>query len=186
MHELLLFGQVPYTRHDQVLKILAGIAAMQPQSITERHLIFKPTRTPGINGTRVAAKPGTSNSQVQALQAQMQGDLFYVQLVSDLKTKPLTSFEEPPFISEDTDMNGTQAEHQENKNVNGISESQNPTASAQHITELSKNSWSLEFRDLPEVPGRRPVTSRLMASVPIDSGDVLEFLESLGYVYISQ
>ena len=44
MHELLLYGQVPLERHDQVLKILAGIAAMQPQTLFERHLIYRPMR----------------------------------------------------------------------------------------------------------------------------------------------
>jgi mediator of RNA polymerase II transcription subunit 18 len=45
MHELLLYGQVPLERHDQVLKILAGIAAMQPQALFERHLIYRPMRS---------------------------------------------------------------------------------------------------------------------------------------------
>ncbi|KAI5242832.1 hypothetical protein E4T43_04493 [Aureobasidium subglaciale] len=46
MHEFLLYGQVPLERHEQVLKILAGIAAMQPQTLFERHLIYKPLRLP--------------------------------------------------------------------------------------------------------------------------------------------
>ncbi|KAI4742427.1 hypothetical protein E4T50_07172 [Aureobasidium sp. EXF-12298] len=45
MHELLLYGQVPLERHDQVLKILAGVAAMQPQTLFERHLIYRPMRS---------------------------------------------------------------------------------------------------------------------------------------------
>jgi mediator of RNA polymerase II transcription subunit 18 len=45
MHELLLYGQVPLERHDQLLKVLAGIAAMQPQTLFERHLIYKPMRS---------------------------------------------------------------------------------------------------------------------------------------------
>lgn len=45
MHELLLYGQVPLERHDQVLKILAGVAAMQPQTLFERHLIYRPLRS---------------------------------------------------------------------------------------------------------------------------------------------
>lgn len=45
MHELLLYGQVPVERHDQVLKILAGVAAMQPQTLLERHLIYRPMRS---------------------------------------------------------------------------------------------------------------------------------------------
>lgn len=44
MHELLLYGQVPAARHEQVLKILAGIAAMQPRIFHERQLVYKPLR----------------------------------------------------------------------------------------------------------------------------------------------
>lgn len=44
MHELLLYGQVPAARHEQVLKILAGIAAMQPWSYYERQLVYRPLR----------------------------------------------------------------------------------------------------------------------------------------------
>lgn len=45
MHEVLLYGQVPFARHEQVLKILAGIAAMQPLTIYERHIILKQMKT---------------------------------------------------------------------------------------------------------------------------------------------
>lgn len=45
MHELLLYGQVPVDRHEQVLKILAGISAMQPRAFFERHLIYRPMRS---------------------------------------------------------------------------------------------------------------------------------------------
>jgi len=41
----MLYGQVPLERHDQVLKILAGVAAMQPQTLFERHLIYRPMRS---------------------------------------------------------------------------------------------------------------------------------------------
>jgi len=44
MHELLLYGQVPVTRHEQALKILAGVAAMQPRTFLQRQLIYKPSR----------------------------------------------------------------------------------------------------------------------------------------------
>ena len=179
MHELLLFGQVPLTRHEQVLMILAGVAAMQPQPVTERHLVFKPTRSPGLNGVKVAAKPGTSAAQVQALQSQMQGDLYYMQLVSNVNSKKSNPLDDRFIKIEDMDVGGAQVNGQANHSING----QTSVVSTKPATDLSKHSWSLEFRDLPEVPGRRPVTSRLMASVPIVSGDVLEFLDALGYMY---
>lgn len=85
MHELLLFGQVPASRHNQVLNILAGIAAMQPQPILENHLIFKPNRKPG-SGTQkqVGGAQDIQKSGAQAIQAQ---DLFYMQLVADVSEK---------------------------------------------------------------------------------------------------
>ena len=84
MHELLLFGQIPASRHDQVLNILAGVAAMQPVPVLEKHLIFKPNRLPAsARPVQVGGAQDIQKSQVQALQAQNQGDLFYMQLVAE-------------------------------------------------------------------------------------------------------
>ena len=84
MHELLLFGQIPPSRHDQVLNILAGVAAMQPVPVLEKHLVFKPNRLPAsARPVQVGGAQDIQKSQVQALQAQNQGDLFYMQLVAD-------------------------------------------------------------------------------------------------------
>lgn len=41
MQEFLLYSQIPATRRDQVLNILAGISAAQPISICEQHLIYQ-------------------------------------------------------------------------------------------------------------------------------------------------
>lgn len=85
MHELLLFAQVPPSRHNYVLNILVGLAAMQPQPIYEKHLIFKPARSPaGTRPAHVGAVQGVQNPQLQALQGQISGDLFYLQLVGDI------------------------------------------------------------------------------------------------------
>lgn len=87
MHELLLFGQVPLSRHEQVLSILAGVAAMQPQPFLEKHLVFKPARLPsGFRPGHTGAVQGVPNAQIQAIQAQTQGDIFYLQLVADINT----------------------------------------------------------------------------------------------------
>ena len=84
MHELLLFGQVPSSRHDQVLNILAGVAAMQPVTVLEKHLVFKPKRLPAsARPVQVGGAQDIQKSQVQALQARNQGDLFYLRLVAE-------------------------------------------------------------------------------------------------------
>lgn len=45
--------------------------------------------------------------------------------------------------------------------------------------------WVLQFRDLPEVARQRGVTSRLVADVPVTSGDPMEFMKALNYSYVS-
>ena len=84
MHELLLHATVPSSRHDQVLSILAGIAAMQPIPMTEKHLVFKPSRPPPIPG-RAGPNPGSQGGQMKPLQGQMHGELFYLKLVGEVQ-----------------------------------------------------------------------------------------------------
>lgn len=82
MHELLLHTTVPSARHHQVLSILAGIAAMQPVAIHEKHLVFKPLQQPAGPG-RPDPSQGTG-SQMKPLQGQMHGDLFYLKVVGEI------------------------------------------------------------------------------------------------------
>jgi mediator of RNA polymerase II transcription subunit 18 len=85
MHELLLYGQVPRARHEQVLQVLAGVAAMQPRRVLRRHIIYKPIREPEEPGSHLK-RGGTQN--VTAAKNTKQGgakDLYYTQLVQQLK-----------------------------------------------------------------------------------------------------
>ncbi|MCJ1389348.1 Mediator of RNA polymerase II transcription subunit 18 [Xylographa bjoerkii] len=182
MHELLLFGQVSLSQHDQMLKILSGVAAMQPCVVIERHLIYKP-RNRATNGNRTNIKPGAPVSQIQALQAQMHGDVFYLQLVGNMSSNaPTASLGK----GEDEVMAGTLPENGSDGTVNEAVEMAESPASPDPTTDISKHQWSIEFRDLPDVPGRRPVTSRLMASVPVTGGDPFHVMNSLGYNYVSE
>ena len=54
-------------------------------------------------------------------------------------------------------------------------------------TEGDSQTWTLQYRDLPEVvqPGRRQITSRLMADIPITSGDPVQFMKALDYTYVT-
>ncbi|GAB7344833.1 hypothetical protein MBLNU457_3286t1 [Dothideomycetes sp. NU457] len=45
MHEISLFGQISLGRHEQVLNILAGLAAMQPRPFYEKHTLYMPQKT---------------------------------------------------------------------------------------------------------------------------------------------
>ena len=177
MHELLLFAQVPPPQQDQLLKILAGVAGMQPLKVVERHLIFKPSRSPGQSWAQVGGSQGVQNSQTQALQRQLHNELFYLQLVGEASesifgSRTAADAKDPEH--EDLDMREADddGEDEASKQLN------------RHKYQQAKQTWSLQFRDLPEVAGRRPVTSRMMSSVDIVEGDAAAFMDSLGYWYV--
>ena len=194
MHELLLFGQIPASRHDQVLNILAGIAAMQPVPVLEKHLVFKPNRLPASTRPKqVGAAQDIQKAQMQALQAQTQGDLFYMQMVVDVSgaggrdgeqsDSVVGAGEETVIQVRDLSYGGKcRSNGFQQKTSNAECRSQE-TASVE--TPTTAGIWTLQFRDLPEVARQRPVTSRLVADVPITSGDHMQFMNALEYSYVS-
>ncbi|KAF2692286.1 hypothetical protein K458DRAFT_286095 [Lentithecium fluviatile CBS 122367] len=145
MHELLLYGQVPLSRHDQVLKILAGVAAMQPRRVLERRIIYKPTREPEEPGAHLSRRGGTQNV-VGAKPAKQSGarDLFYNQFVQKLS---------------DGDFG----------HANGTHEPQEKALSAA-VGPGEEPKWALEFQDMPDT-GDRGVSIRATASTDLLSGD---------------
>ncbi|KAK4691231.1 hypothetical protein P7C71_g5721, partial [Lecanoromycetidae sp. Uapishka_2] len=88
MHELLLFGQIPPSRHGQILNILIGVATMQPVSLFEKHLVFRPNKAP----------------------SSVQGELSYMQLVADVAASP-----NKESSQEDVDVD---MDHEENEGLN--------------------------------------------------------------------
>ena len=62
MHEFLLFAHVPLLERDQKLQILAGLTAMQPVKVQERHLIYQQRKTTFA----AVSKKGANNAAVQA------------------------------------------------------------------------------------------------------------------------
>ncbi|KAK3171196.1 NRPS [Lepraria neglecta] len=178
MHELLLFGQVQASRHDQVLNILAGFAAMQPVPFLENHLIFKPKRLSGpARPVQVGGAQDIQKSQ-QALQAQAQGDLFYMQLVTDVADTASTAQteEDQDAAMNDNEENGT------NMTEDGKITAHAPDAEVRGRA-AKTDKWTLQFRDLPEVARQRPVTSRLIADIPIISGNPMQFMSALDYTH---
>ncbi|KAL8733332.1 MAG: hypothetical protein Q9166_002156 [cf. Caloplaca sp. 2 TL-2023] len=161
MHELLLHGSIPISRHTQVLSILAGIAAMQPQLFHEKHLIYKPIRPVSRPTMQVGGSQAIQSKQsnpMQAVQGAMQGDLFYLHLVEDLVGQ-----------GEEGD--------EENRRIGG---GDHPSSSTNNTT-----NWTLQFRDIPEVGNRRPVTTRLIADIPINGGDTAAFMSAMEYTHTS-
>ncbi len=170
MHELLLLGTVPATRHDQLLKILAGIAGMPPSHVVERHVIFKPKRSPGSREAPVGASQVVQSQQSQALQGQMKGELFHLQLVGDIS--PSSSSSKDGTWPGPTHVRGSQDIQIGEGSVNGGPDGGD-----------AASMWSLCFYDLPEVGGRRPVTSRMISKIDILDGDARGFMDALGYTY---
>ncbi|KAI9829082.1 MAG: Mediator of RNA polymerase II transcription subunit 18 [Thelocarpon impressellum] len=186
MHELLLFGQVPSARHGHILKIIAGIAGMQPQRLIERHLIFKPKGKPVSGAAHVGGSQGIQNQQAQALQGQMQGELFYIQLVGEVDQtlfpngadEGATHSSNEDAVMKDVSTTGEEAGRDAAKDTSG--------AQASEAYDFDKQAWAIRFSDLPEVAGRRPVTSRMIAGADLTEGDAMEFTDAFGYSYVSE
>ena len=165
MHELLLFSQIPSQNHTHFLKILAGVTAMQPLPLLEHHILFKPSRNPSALASAIAAaraaKPGGASGIIPAGST---ADLFYLRLVGDLETE-----------REEGRIEGGQDGGKDGEGQ-GVEK-----AKETGRIDFGTHPWSLEFRDLPDVQGKRPVTSRMMTSVPITAGDPVKFVEAMGY-----
>ena len=189
MHELLLFAQVPASRHDQLLKIIAGIAAMQPQRVLERHLIFKPSKKPGTGGRKVGGSQGIQNTQMQALQGQVHGEMFYMQLVGEVRKEHFsTSNAKRSDLVNEVDTNSdSNADVQMTAGIEEAGrEDSKPddvpkTLPVAHRYQTGKQKWTLQFNDLPEVAGRRPVTSRMISSIDLVEGSAMQFMDKWGY-----
>jgi mediator of RNA polymerase II transcription subunit 18 len=84
LHELLLRGEVPFERHDQVLRILAGVAAHQPVRVFQRFILYEPVRDAEEPGSNIR-RGGTQNVAVK--QQSKQGAapaLYYTKLIQEL------------------------------------------------------------------------------------------------------
>ena len=174
---------------------------MQPVSVLEKHMVFKPHRSPSSGRpAQTGAGQGVANPQLQALQAQTQGDLFYLQLVTNISGHELGVMGDGDVVQGEN-QSERQAKDGANGSSNGagailnealqkaretsLNNNNNTTITTTTATTIVQNKspeqWTLQFRDLPEVPGRRPVTSRLIADAEIIHGDALKFMSALNY-----
>jgi mediator of RNA polymerase II transcription subunit 18 len=143
MHELLLYGQLPAPRHEQVLKILAGLAAMQPRPVLERHIVYKPTREPDEPGAHLGRGGGSQTIGGKPVKQGTVKSLYYTKLVQKLGEEDFGRAQEPT--------------------------ADNARLSA-NVKSGEEPKWSFEFQDLPDT-GDRGVTARLASSTDILSGD---------------
>ncbi|KAL4896452.1 mediator of RNA polymerase II transcription subunit 18 [Aspergillus ambiguus] len=173
MHELLLFASVPAHQHHELLQQLAGLTAMQPQHRLERRLIFKAYRKPGLINTRVGASQDVQGADLQRLNKMLNGGMFYTQVVGpvseeDFGAAPGTAAENPDAL------------------MSGTTDLPSGTENAAHRYSYETQPWKLEFRDIPEAGTRSAVTSRLMASSSLPSGDLIPAMNAWGYSFVTE
>jgi mediator of RNA polymerase II transcription subunit 18 len=157
MYELLLYGEVPQARHEQLLKILAGVAAMQPQRVLERHLIYKPVREPPEPEGSLKRGGAQTVTQKQ-VKAVAQKDLFYSRIVQTL---------------DDDDFKPK--EHQPKPRQSKVSR-----AKRQQV-----GKWAFQFHDVPNA-GDRGVLVRLTSSTDIAGGRAKAYIKALGNNFVSE
>ncbi|KAF1849977.1 uncharacterized protein K460DRAFT_360838 [Cucurbitaria berberidis CBS 394.84] len=152
MHELLLYGQVPAGRHDQVLKILAGVAAMQPHRIVERRIIYKPQREPEEPGSNLR-RGGTQAVAVKQTKQTAAPALHYTKLVQRLSEEEFGIDAGLP--------------HENTKSLSAdVHDGQEPV-------------WSMLFEDVPDT-GDRGVSIRFTNTTDLLSGDPHAFMMASG------
>jgi len=153
MHELKLHGQVTFARYEQVLSILAGVAAMQPQRIYERCIIYKPLREPEEPGSNLGRRGGTQSvAQKQAKQA-APVTLYYTKLVQRLS-------------EDDFGIEGS------------LPQEGGKTLSAD-VQDGEEPAWSFVFNDIPDT-GDRGVSIRFTHTTDLLSGDPHAFMIASG------
>ncbi|KAF2184428.1 hypothetical protein K469DRAFT_709167 [Zopfia rhizophila CBS 207.26] len=159
MHELLLFGQVPRSRHEQVLKILAGVAAMQPHRVLERHVVYKPQREPEEPGSHLR-RGGTQAVTQKQIKQVAPKDLYFTQLVQTLSED---DFNQP---------NGQMQENGEPQLAGGGDSGVEPK-------------WSEQFHDVPDTSDRG-VLVRMSITTDIMSGDPHAYMIEGGNQFVSE
>ncbi|EUC31392.1 hypothetical protein COCVIDRAFT_31075 [Bipolaris victoriae FI3] len=153
MHELNLYGQVTFARYEQVLNILAGVAAMQPQRIYERHIIYKPLREPEEPGSNLGRRGGTQTvAQKQAKQA-APVVLYHTQLVQKLT--------EDDFAGQESTL------------------PESGTSLSADVDDGDEPVWSFVFKDIPDT-GDRGVSIRFTHTTDLLSGDPHAYMLASG------
>lgn len=152
MHELLLYGQVSASRHDQVLKILVGVTAMQPRRILQRRIIYKPEREPDEPGSHLRRGGTQAVAVKQKQQTTTPTQLYYTYLVQRLSEEDFDwgNGKAIDTLSADVDFEGGEEAR-----------------------------WSVLFEDIPDT-GDRGVSIRFTNTTDLIGGDPHVFATASG------
>ncbi|KAK6499564.1 Mediator of RNA polymerase II transcription subunit 18 [Arthrobotrys musiformis] len=185
MHELSLFAHVPNSRVAHVKRALKTVTGMPGVPLLEHHLIYKPKRNRqtigGAGGGNNSAGPANSGAA---------SDFYYLQLVADiLKSEK----QDGDPVSEQSESSAARTNQEDgdvmeidSTNTATVEQAPTSTKTGSIPYDIRKQKWNIRFSDLPEVNGKRPVTSRMVHNAVIHEGDALSFVDSLGYTPVSE
>ncbi|EPS35711.1 hypothetical protein H072_10874 [Dactylellina haptotyla CBS 200.50] len=162
---------------------------MPSVGLLEHHLIYKPRR----NRQSIGGNAGNNGNAGPANTAGV-GDFYYLKLTTEISKGGGQNAE-----STSTGASSTGASHKESDqmevdpvpNFKDAAPSEHKVrgsieADAVDSYDVRKQKWTMRFSDLPEVNGKRPVTSRMMHQATVQDGDALAFVDSLGYMLVSE
>ena len=170
MFELSLFALVPNNRKPQLLKVLLGICNMNPVPEFSHHLIFKPKRPKPIQNVASTS------------------EMCYLQLVSKIdeaawqkKRKELEERQAKENTEEQGQGDVVMIDLEGGASASEGGPQRTESKFEEPLYDIRKQKWTIEFKELPESMRSRPVTTRSMHVAPVHDGDVLAFMEDLGY-----
>ncbi|KAK6518837.1 Mediator of RNA polymerase II transcription subunit 18 [Arthrobotrys megalospora] len=188
MHELTLFAHAPHSRVAHVKRALTTVTGMPGVPLLEHHVIYKPKRNRQTIGGAASGNNGAGPANTAAA-----GDFYYLQLVADI-LKSETQKGDPVTGQSRSAAPGHQnGDAMEVDSVavlgaTGTAVEQNGASMKTEAApyDIRKQKWTIRFSDLPEVNGKRPVTSRMVHNAAVHEGDALSFVDSLGYMPVSE
>ncbi|KAF3915878.1 hypothetical protein AA313_de0202524 [Arthrobotrys entomopaga] len=177
MHELTLFAHVPTPRVHHVERALTTVSGMRGVPLFEHHLIYKPKRNRQSVGGNTAGNGSSGPTNPAGA-----GDFYYLKLVTEIPRH------------DDTTQNQAAMNRGDNQGSDVMDIDSGPAAenraNGNHekgmIYDVREQKWAIRFSDLPEVNGKRPVTSRMIHNATVHDGDTLAFVDSLGYSLVSE
>ncbi|EGX46188.1 hypothetical protein AOL_s00110g12 [Orbilia oligospora ATCC 24927] len=182
MHELSLFSHVPNSRVAHVTRALKTVTGMSGAPLLEHHLIYKPKRN-----RQTIGGPVSGNNSAGPANTAATGDFYYLQLVADIlknESQNDTLVAEQPGVLAPGQSHG---DAMEVDSINAaVEQSVKFTKTEKAPYDIRKQKWTIRFSDLPEVNGKRPVTSRMVHNAGVHEGDALSFVDSLGYTPVSE
>lgn len=172
MHSLSLYGLVPAPRHEQVLNILAGLAAMQPQPIYERHIVYRPLQASSQAKPNKKYPPGST-----AAAKPVQQIAIYQQLVQSLRYHDFGRAVDGDDVSLSASGNAAVVAGTETETTSRGAHG----ASTEPSLTRGGGTWTLRMQDIPEPETKTVALRRVSESAPLASSEIEAFADVTKY-----